>query len=160
MDVSTLGGFNLYTYGDKALHRWGAGIKLREELCRENLDTVISEYEMACELFLKHIISRTGALRKDHVHSHNVWALACDAEVTNRERYRTLLKKLGQYYLECRYECEDIETEQALRDYFMDSDVFEQADQLLLMLHTAARDADRIVTRERRKDNLKSLDLK
>lgn len=98
---------------------------------------------MSCEMFLKYIISRTSVLRKDHIHSHSVWGLACDAEMPHREKYRTLLRKLGDYYSECRYENDDIETKQSVIDYFLDDSIFDEADSMLFELYSYAKDVER-----------------
>ena len=135
--------FSTYTYAWYALRHWQGARSFREVMTSATVVTAISEYEMACELFLKHIISRTESLRQEHLHSHNVWALACDAELIGREKYRLLLKFLTAYYRDGRYETEDPEAQQAILDFFVDGSAFDQADELLFELYTLARDVDR-----------------
>lgn len=138
--------FKLYTNGYHGLKRWITAKSLRQLDFQEHLDSIIESYELACELLLKHIISRTSYLRREHIHSHNVWSLACDAEIRGRDRYRTLLKRLGSFYLECRYETDNLEDKQAILDYFKDEEVFDTADELLRLLYEEARDVERSVS--------------
>ena len=153
--------FKLYTNGYHGLKRWITARSLRDLDFEEHLDTIIEDYVLACELLLKHIISRTSYLRRDHIHSHNVWGLACDAEIRERDKYRTLLRRLGSFYLECRYETDNLEDKQAIMDYFRDEEVFNTADDFLYLLYTAASDIDMSAILQQRGKNsgVREMDL-
>lgn len=98
---------------------------------------------MALEQFLKFIISRTSSLTRDHIHSHKLWGLACDAQLLGREKYRRMLQRFSQYYDEGRYECDDPIERQSLLDYLTGDEVLNAADTLLLELYGSARDIER-----------------
>lgn len=140
--LRSLKDFSAYSYAANALERWHAARVLRDTDKKLFRIPIIEGYEMAIEQFLKHIISHTGDLSRDHIHSHKVWGLACDAQLNNREKYRRLLQRFGQYYDEARYESDDPEERQAILDYLTDDDILDSADDLLLVLYTEAKNVD------------------
>lgn len=138
-----LKGFNPYSYGANALERWTAGLTVRQLDRRIVRIVLIESYEMAIEQFLKHIVGHSTGLSREHIHSHNVWKLACDADFHGREKYGHMLRQFSKYYNEERYESDDPEQRQALFDYLLDEDTLNLADEFLYSLYTAAKDVDR-----------------
>lgn len=136
-------GFNEFSYAANALERWKSAYTLRHLDIKLHRILVIEGYAMALEQFLKFIISRTSSLTRDHIHSHKLWGLACDAQLLGREKYRKILQRFSQYYDEGRYECDDPVERQSLLDYLTDSDVLDVADTLLLELYGSAQDIER-----------------
>lgn len=136
--------FKLYSYGYNALRRWQSAFKNKEDDFEFHKIVIIEGYEMAIEQMLKHIISRSSFFSKEHVYSHNVWALSVDAEISSRDKYRRELKMLSDYYLDGRYEPDDLELYQSVLDYFADREVFNKLDNFLYELYTLAQDTDRL----------------
>lgn len=140
--------FPLYSFADIAMRRWRGVLASRAENLEVHLIDIIEGYEMALEQMMKFILTRSNGFSRTHQYSHSVWALACDIELSWRDRYSKLLRKYSAYYTEGRYEAESVEERQELYDFFRDEEVLNQTDELLYILYTEAQDLLCVLQRE------------